>query len=367
MLSDLELDRLAKEVKRVPLPALASRLGVDILELSAALRKKGILVEAQPQELQYIHNGLGHMPAREIRDRLGMSASQFAQICGKNLDRRIRKSRDDLEIDEVKASTRWLIEEKLELARDDFLPRTINNRLFANAGLNHCLGFAERAKVSDTLYRNFPAVAFLVCQAYPDQYRPFQFRHAKNNDYFKGNEGRRNILNAVRWIIERKLLIDPGHVTLIAANKYFLRTADLQFYGVGPHWYLQHFESKEQLLQAVLKLYGDSGQRSTGGSSTRLRKALAAAGRPVSVCEVYGCYYDDEYGLDVHHVIPRAVAKARRIAVHGPDNLVALCPNHHRRARLFDEAELDMRRPGEWREHLLEALSSEPSEAESSA
>jgi hypothetical protein len=354
MLSDHQLEELSRQWKRVPLPVLASQFGLDLLDMLAQMRAARIVEEVQPQELQFIQTNLDRIPPEELRRRLHLSRTQFSQIC-EMLGRTARRSGTALTLDEARRKTQWLIEEKLQWPMDDFLPRKISKAEFLESELHHCIRYAERAKAQDPLYRHFPSVAFLVCNTY-DFYRPFQFRHAKQNGYFRGTQGRRNLLKAVQWVIEHKLGMKPEYVPVLAERKYFLRSADLQFYGLGPHCYRQHFGSKAELVSAVLKLYVPGAVVREGGSSTRLRQTLAQAGRPVTKCEVPGCDYDDEAALDVHHVIGRASPMARFIVLHGPDNLVALCPNHHRAAHAFSTADLNLQQPSAWWTQLLQFL-----------
>lgn len=198
----------------------------------------------------------------------------------------------------------------------------------------------------------------MICKSYPGKYKPFQFRHAKKNEYFKGRGGKKNLLNAVRWVVEKKLEIDPSQVHVVARNKCFLRSADLQFYGVGPHWYRLHFRSKKELVAEILNLYDGSQSKGPGATSRRLREVLGSVGRMVDQCEVPGCYYDDEYGLDVHHIVPRARQHEIDFNIDAPENLIALCPNHHRVARTFDWRGLNLKSPNDWRGEMIAFIES---------
>jgi len=365
MLSEADFEYLERHWKTVPIPALASRFGISPLDLTAALREKGIVTEIQPLEIQFINENLDRIPAKEIRERLCLTQTQFSQICQKTLERRTRKAGEHLSLQEAIRKTRWLVEDKLRLPLNDFLPREISKSAFTDNGLHNCIRFAEHAKKGDGYYQYFTAVAFLICKSYPGKYKPFQFRHAKNNEYFKGKGGKKNLLNAVRWVVEKKLEIDSSQVHVVAQNKYFLRSADLQFYGVGPHWYRVHFHSKKELIAEILKLYNGFQSEGPGATSRRLREVLQSAGRIVDQCEVPGCYYDDEYGLDVHHIVPRARRQEVDFDIDAPENLVALCPNHHRVAQTFDWRELNLKSPNDWRGEMIAFIESAERRSES--
>ena len=99
-----KLEVAARVAIRTPLPALASRLGVSVLDLSRQLRKEKLMTEVQPHELQFIHANLDRMPAQQIRDYLAMTPTQFSQICEKVLRRRTRTAGADLSLTEERAN-----------------------------------------------------------------------------------------------------------------------------------------------------------------------------------------------------------------------------------------------------------------------
>ncbi len=342
---------LEQNWKLIPLPALAEKFSLSLTDLTSLLRKRGIATEIQPFELEYIDENLDKMPASEIQEKLSLSSTQLSQIVGR-LGRTRRISSAEMTLPIAIARTRWLVEEELHLPVDDFLPRTITHWHFTQNDLYGCIHFAENTKKRDSLYRSFPSVAFLVCQAYPHRFRPFQFRHAKTNDYFKGPNGRKNLINAARWVIEKKMGHKPEMLPLISRNKYFLRSSDLQFYGVGSRWLMNHFPSHEDFVAAILKEYKVS-PADTKGTTTNLRQLLTAAGRPPLKCEMPECYYDDEYQLDIHHIIPKSARNQSSVDIHDCRNLIALCPNHHRIASRFDWKQLDLSRPDTWSDSVV--------------
>lgn len=360
-LTDKELEYAEREWKSVPLPALASKFDMPVLELIASLRARGIITEIQPIELQFIADNLDTMPASEIRKKMSLSSSQFSQICQKVLRRTQRKGRENMTLDEAIKKTRWLVEEKLHHAVDDFLPRQISNESFSENDLYDCVRFAESAKKDDGYYQHFPVVAFLICHAYPGRFRPFQFRHAKTNAFFSGREGRGNFLNAIRWVLEKKLGVDLGKLSIVSRNKYFLRSRDLQFYGLGYHWYKQHFSSNKEIIAELMKIHSKEAAQDVD-HTRRLRENLSAAGVDIKRCAISSCYYDDEYGIDVHHIIPRADKHEVRIDINMAHNLIPLCPNHHRMARSFDWKNLSLKNSVEWRQRLIRHILSKGSQ-----
>lgn len=354
-MNEKDLQYLERNWQIVPLPVLAEKFLMSPLELTSLLRQKGIVTEIQPFELEYIIENIDRMPASQIQARLALNKSQFSQIVEKVLGKRRRKSLSDMSLYETTAKTKWLVEEKLNLPVDDFLPRNIANKHFVENDLYDCVRFAENAKKKDALYKHFPAVAFLVCHAYPHRFRPFQFRHAKDNDYFKGLRGQKNLINAARWVIEKKMGHKPELLPIICRSKYFLRSKDLQFFGIGSNWFRHHFSSYDEFIAEILKEY-QVVQTNSKGKTRELRESLTKAGRPPENCEVPECYYDDEFGLDIHHIVPASASKQVRFDINSPDNIVSLCPNHHRIAAEFDWRDLDLKKPGTWIKAILEFI-----------
>ncbi len=125
MINEKDIRYLERNWRVVPLPVLAKIFSMSQVELTSLLRRKGIATEIQPTELEYIKDNIDRMPASEIQKKLALTTTQFSQILEKTLGTKRRKSREDLSMEEAAENTRWLIEIKLHLAVDDFLPRTI--------------------------------------------------------------------------------------------------------------------------------------------------------------------------------------------------------------------------------------------------
>lgn len=349
-LSDKDLAFCKRFLSTVPLSAIASKLKVDLLELSSELRKKGILEEIQPHEIQFIKNFLEKMPASEIQKRLSLSSSQFSQILQHKLGAQRRKPAEDITLDEAISKTKWLIETRLKLDVDDFLPRKISGDAFFKADLYACIKFANKEKEKDSHFSSFPSVAYLVCKAYPGLFEPFQFKHSKNMTYFLGKSGRKNILNAITWVLEKKMNVNLADIKLLAKNKYFLRTRDLAFYGISPHYYRKHFPQKADLIDAlVLHVSGSSHYKNTMIS---VKKSLAETGHSIDTCEIEGCSYKG-HAVDLHHIFPKARIGRIGIDPNVPDNLIALCPNHHRVAHTFNWKALKKSNIRKWKSELI--------------
>ena len=356
-MDEKSLQFLERNWKTVPLPVLAEKFSMTTLKLTSLLRRKGIATEIQPSELEYISENIDQMPASAIQEKLSLTESQFSQIVEKVLGKKRRKSLAEISLSEATEKTRWLIEEKLHFDVDDFLPRELAKKHFVDNDLSDCIRFAETEKKKDSLYRHFTAIAFLVCQAYPHTFRPFQFRHAKTNKYFKGPSGEKHLINAARWVIEKKMEHRPESLPVISRSKYFLRSRDLQFFGIGSHQFRIHFSSRDEFVSAILKEYQVVLNKSRGGTA-KLRKILTESDRRPEKCEVLGCYFDDEFGVDIHHIVPRSASNQVRIDINCIENLIVLCPNHHKMAEKFDwKNDLNLRNCKTWMETILRFIS----------
>lgn len=344
--------------KKVPLPILAEKFSMTVLELTSLLRQKGIVTDIQPWELEYINENIDRTPASEIEKELSLTHNQLSLILYNVLGKKRRKSANEMSLTDATSRTKWLIEEKLHFDVDDFLPRNIQRMHFLDNDLYDCLRFAETEKKKDSIYKNFTAIAFLVCQTYPHKFRPFQFSGSKTNEYFRGSGGRKNLINAARWVIEKKMEHKPELLAEISKNKYFLRSKDLQFFGIGSHWFRIHFSSRDKFVSAILKEYQIFMNKSKSGTTRKLREILTESGRHLEKCEVPGCYFDDEFGVDIHHIVPRSASNQVRININCIENLVVLCPNHHRIAEKFDwQNKLNLRNCPTWMGTILRFIS----------
>ena len=357
-IDEKDLQYIEHNWKKVPLPILAEKFSMTVLELTSLLRQKGIVTDIQPWELEYINENIDRIPASEIEKELSLTHNQLSLILYNVLGKKRRKSANEMSLTDATSRTKWLIEEKLHFDVDDFLPRNIQRKHFLDSDLYECLRFAETEKKKDSIYKNFTAIAFLVCQTYPHKFRPFQFSGSKTNEYFRGPGGRKNLINAARWVIEKKMEHKPELLAEISKNKYFFRSKDLQFFGIGSHWFRIHFSSRDKFVSAILKEYQIVMDKSKGGTTRKLREILTESGRHLEKCEVPGCYFDDEFGVDIHHIVPRSASNQVRIDINCIENLVVLCPNHHRIAEKFDwQNKLNLRNCPTWMGTILRFIS----------
>ena len=349
--------------KQHDMPLIANLLGVEPVEVSRTLRKARIVTDIQPFELSFIVEKIGAMPDRAISEYLGLTASQLDQILHRHgIRKKLKPERMTLEA--CIARTRWLIGERLELSIDDQLPRVITSTHFTDHGLYPVVEFATATKAECPTARHFSACAFLVGAAYPDRFKPWQFRHAKQNQFFSGKYGRRNFLDALLWLTEAKVGVTREALPYVMGNHSFLNARTLQDYGLGANWRRQLWSSKDEMLEALAKR---AGVTPTGHRSQRAARArLEAAGMDVARCAVPGCPITGSDDIQVHHIVRKATRVTGRFDLHAAENLVPLCRHHHGIADRLRPTPSALRSPADLRPWLIRKLAAtaSPSDAE---
>lgn len=353
MFSEKDIEYIEKSWQVLPLSVIAGRLNVDELTICKILREKSISKEVKAVEIQFILENIDKMPPKEIQNRLCMTSTQFSQIMQKKIGIRQNRPFYDMTKEEVLLKTRRLIENKLKWEIDDFLPREIRTTHFSENNLSVCLDYANHYKKYDNYYCNFSAVAYLVCNAYPSVFKPYQFSNSKDNRYFIGITGKKNYLRAVMWVVTEKLKIRKEYIASVVDSNSFLRKADLQFYGLGEFWYRKHFSSKAQLINELIKFYNIEVKQ-FDENTRELRNKLEQNGIPIDVCFINEC--DCNESIDIHHIIAKEkkLFLPNGVDIDDVNNLIPLCPNHHRKASNFNYGRIIREDKTNWRKLLVE-------------
>ena len=340
--------------KRYDIPLAADLLGVAPVEVSRTLRKARIVTDVQPCELSFIVGKVDAMPVRAISDYLGLSASQLEQILRRHgIRKKLKPERMTLEV--CIARTRWLVEERLELPVNDQLPRDITNTHFTEHGLSSVVAFATANKAKCPTAKHFSACAFLIGAAYPGRFKPWQFRHAKQNQYFSGKYGHRNFLDALLWLTEAKVGVTREALPHVMGNHSFLNARTLQDYGLGANWWRELWPGKGEMLEALAKRAGVTPTGYCDQTTARARAQLQAAGMDAARCAVPGCPVGSD-DVQIHHIVRRATRVTGRFDLHAAENLVPLCRHHHGVADRFRPPPAALRSPAGLRPWLIRKL-----------
>lgn len=349
-LSNSDFDFIRKNQGKIPLTALANKFKLNPLEFCKMLRTTGLNPYIKDIEIQYIKDAFeSGIPTQKVKETLGVTETQFSQICSRHGFKQLRGIRDITLEDAIK-NTKWLIEEELKIDIDDFLPGYIRQDHFVQSGLSDCIRFANIQKKKDSYYKHFSAVAFLVCHTYPEIFKGYQFSHAKQNNYFKGVDGKKVYLLEVAWVIENKMGLKLKDINTYISNNTFLRSKDLSFYGLGYHTFKHLFNSVEEIKNELLKKHGTT-DKITSIKTDKLRVKLLEVNMPF-LCSMKNC---DHKSPQVHHIIPKREKMRLRnykIDFDTVDNLIFLCPNHHGDAEKVDWKQF-LDAPKEKRRELL--------------
>ncbi len=341
--------------KRHEMPFIANLLSVAPVEVSRTLRKAGIVADVQPFELSFIVEKIDAMPDRAISERLGLTPSQLDQILRRhNIRKQLGPERMTLET--CIARTRWLVEERLGFLIDDQLPRMITNTHFTEHGLYPVVAFATSNKAKCPTARHFSACAFLIGQAYPDRFKPWQFRHAKQNHFFSGRDGRRNFLDALLWLVETKIGVTREALPYVLGNQSFLNARTLRDYGLAAHQWRQLWSSKSEMLEALAKAAGVAPAGHGDQRTARARGRLLTAGVDPARCALPGCPISGLGDIHIHHIVRRTTRVTGGFDLHAVENLVPLCRHHHGVADRLRPAASALRSPATLRPWLIERL-----------
>ncbi|MBP7937785.1 MAG: HNH endonuclease [Phycisphaerae bacterium] len=345
------LRQCAVDLRRHPLAFVARKHGVDPVHLAAQLRQAGLQPVITPVELQYILQALRSTPPDEIERSLHLTSSQFEQICRRTLGVARTKSLDEVTEDEVIDKTRSLVDRLVAGGvLFDGLPRVVTSSLFVRNGRSQCITYAERHKQDDPELKHWPAVAYLLCKAYPGRFQPFQFRHSKTNGHFCGPQGRSNLLRAVRWVLTEKLGYTPDRLPKLVHRRGFARTVDLQFFGITYHVYRWFFRSVDELVAEAVKGFPATEEESARLNTNGLRQALIESGVDPACCAVPACSLTP---VEIHHIL-RGRHRSDELV-----NLVPLCLSHHDRADRINQRLLRAQPADQRKDWLIDRLGGE--------
>ncbi|MED3882804.1 HNH endonuclease signature motif containing protein [Priestia megaterium] len=345
----MDVNFIEENIDKVPINFIAEKLEVDVINLCQWLRKKGYIQEIQPIEVQYIKNYMNKIPMSEIQEHLGLSKSQLEQIRERFNFLKAHRNIDEYTEEEVNYKTKWLIEEKLRFEIDDFLPKKVKNQDFSGNDLYSLLKYGEKHKKLDPYFKYFSTVAFLVCKAYPQKFKPYQFSHSPETKKFFT---RKNYLKELLWILEHKLGLEEELLNSFANMHSFLTRKELNFYGLGYNVYKDIFKNKEVMVDELLKfckIYPEVQE----DSLQMLRIKLLSIGIDIERCYINGCLNKN---IEIHHIAPKKIKRLIKFDIDSVFNLIPLCKEHHIIAGRLELENISVIEKEQWREYLKEWL-----------
>lgn len=338
--SELEQETLKRQVVKalrsgVSASGLEGDLGLPAWKILKLARKSGLLVNDYVREdLLFLADWSKYLPRKVIAHCLGLAPQVIWKLQNKHKLEAVHTN-----LSEVQAirTFQFLIEQDLALTPDLSLPREISRSHLTGAYYPVYSFALDRVKTNKQW---FSALGFLAQVSYPSEFRHFQFK-AGNHAGFENID---ELNAALSWCFEKMTGIDLlDHEYSEREIKMFLNEPKFGFNAdelrrsylqrdFWANWYPSFAELKTGLAKSVGLLRDGDGNRRQ--PTKVLRSTLLEAGRKLSNCEVCG----QTKVLEIHHIFP--VAETHEFygaaEVNQSENLVVLCPTHHRLAAGFD-------------------------------
>jgi hypothetical protein len=331
---------------------IAKNCGCGTHHVLKLARQKGLLSgELTKYDFEFISNYNSTLARGVIAHCLGLNK----QTIWKVQKRHNLKSNAQTKIVSMQDATRifkFLLEEDYQLPKQFHLPnlrKAILNGPYYEL-YEFGLKYIEEHDISSVM-------GMLAENAYPDQYRIFQFRSKNGSKNFQKIE---DLNEALLWCFEKMTtfdLISLAHKDesvalmnlnepIIGFNADKLRTK----YISRKDWntFYPDFKALKKGLASYVGIRSEVTRRRM--STNALRKTFNLANN----CEF--CRYDKN--PEIHHIYP--VEDTRNLIpdeeINLEQNLIVLCPNHHRIASRFDWRSSFSSSPEKRKKHLLDFL-----------
>ncbi len=215
---------------------------MDILTLYRNIRLIEKSFSLQIEEVADIIENVNKIPRWKIFDKFLINENHLQTLSS--------KSGISLSIDHniySKNVIKWLIEEELKWQINDELPLKFTTKIITEYRLTRLLPYADKLKEANTELLYFPRNFILFNLAYPDIFKPWQFRHL-NREYWKSASiGKYRLAGALRWLIEKKKGIARDLVPNIKGFRSFLTTRELEYYHLSKAFRI-HFNNQKEWI-----------------------------------------------------------------------------------------------------------------------
>lgn len=315
------IDRLLKDeyvkIKKgsgKPYHVIAQSLNIPLLDLYKRIRTFDHAFGLQIEEINYILENRNTIPKSKLKGMFNLTDSLLSSL-------RIRgiKLSDDHGIDFMIKTTKWLIEKELKLNLDDELPHKLNENIFRKYKLGRSKNLAYQIQKENPELYPFPAIFIMIDNAFPNLYKPWQFRHLKS-EYWKEKElGKIRLADALRWLVEEKKGISKENIPYLKNLRGFITAKELDYFHLRDASQFQFGSQKEWIDYT----YPENREKANREHTKNLREKLKIVGRIFNKCEI--CEFKDK--TEIHHIIPIDNGGDNDV-----DNLICLCGNHHAQA-----------------------------------
>lgn len=320
-----DFERILKEeyakIKKgtgTPFHVLAHSLNIPLLELYKRIRSFDHAFRLQIEEIDFILQNRNTIPRSKLKEMFNLTDSLLSSLRTRGI-----KLSDDHGIDYLIKTTKWLIEKELKLGLDDQLPHKLSENIFRTYKLGRCRNISYEIQQKHPELYAFPAIFVMVDNAYPNIYKPWQFRHLKS-EYWKDKElGRIRLADALRWLVEEKKGISKENISSLKNLRGFITSKELEYYHLRDAFQFQFHSQKEWIDYT----YPENREKANREHTRNLREKLKNANRIFNECEI--CGFKDK--TEIHHIIPVDSGGNNDV-----DNLICLCGNHHAQAGKVD-------------------------------
>ena len=328
--------QLVKAVRSGRSPvSLESDLDLPYWKILKLARESGLLVNDYVREdFLFLGDWSNKLPRKVIAQCLGLAPQAVWSLQRKH---KLEAVQAVLTESQAIRTFQFLIEHDLVFSRDLSLPKKISRSHLTGAYYPIYSYALDRIKANKQW---FSALGFLAQVSYPSEFRHFQFKAGNHAGFETIDE-----LNvALSWCFEKMTGIDlwdhkysePEILMFLNEPKFGFNAEALRHSYMQrdfwANWYPSFAELKSGLAKSVGLLREGDGKRRL--STKVLRSTLLDAGRRLGNCEVCG----ETKVLEIHHIFP--VAETHELygaaEVNQSENLVVLCPTHHRLAAGFD-------------------------------
>lgn len=314
-----DIDRIIKEEyekykkgRSKPFHVTAQSLNMPLLDYYKRTRKLYPAFPLQIEEKNFILENRNTIPKSKLKEMFNLTDSQINRLLRGNIF-------DEHGIDFMINSTKWLLEKELKWNLDDELPHKLNLNIFRKNKLSCSEDTAYQIQKDNPEFYPFPAIFIMVDNAYPNIYKPWQFRKVKT-EYWKDKElGKIRLADALRWFVEEKQKIPRENIPYLKDLRNFINAKDLGYYHLQEAFRFQ-FDSQKKWIEYT---YPENKGKINREHTIALREKLKNVNRTFNACEI--CGFKDK--TEIHHIIPIDSGGANDI-----DNLICLCSNHHAQA-----------------------------------
>lgn len=346
-LSQSEINYLVSEYyDKTPIYYIANSLQCTLPQVTKELRKRGMLNEVDVSEINYIIDNSNKKDLELIRQELGLTNTQFSQICSRYKLGKRNKGLEEYTEEEIIEKVKYLLEETLNLQIGDKLVSKITLDTFKLEGGDALIRYAQENKKNHPVYKYFSAIAFLFHLAYPNQFRPCQFMHSSQTiKYFT----KKRYLGELVIIMEGKMNFNIDNVPKLIKCNNFLSKKDLQFYGLGSHLYMKLFYNKEDMLEQLL-IHLNQEKLKRWEVTDKLKEKLELVGINTTKCYCNDC---NNTTIQIHHIHNKQNSHLVDFNVDEEYNLIPLCIEHHNMVKDMDAGILEYDDRGNWREEVV--------------